>query len=131
MTEVVCAIIINSEGSIFAARRAEGRSFAGCWEFPGGKIEEGESASEALQRELEEELLLKLPIGKSLHAVHWENKTGIFSLEAFICHHDLEGMEPQAHDKWGWFSLLDLLELELMVADLALLPYLERYLKES
>ena len=56
MIEVVCAIILNPESKIFAARRAPGKSFAGYWEFPGGKIEEGENGAEALQRELQEEL---------------------------------------------------------------------------
>lgn len=131
MTAVVCAIIINSEAKLFAARRAEGRSFAGSWEFPGGKVEDGETGAEALARELREELQLEIAIGPSLRTVSWHNKAGAFTLEAFICYHDLEGMQATAHDDWGWFSTEELLEIELMVADLALLPYWEAYQKEQ
>lgn len=131
MTEVVCAIIINSEGKLFAARRAEGRSFAGSWEFPGGKVEAGETSAQALARELKEELQLDIEVGPSLRTVSWHNKTGAFNLEAFICYHELEGMQPTEHDKWGWFSTEELLQIELMVADLALLPYWEAYQKEQ
>jgi len=131
MIEVVCAIILNPESKIFAARRAPGKSFAGYWEFPGGKIEEGENGAEALQRELQEELGLDLEIGPSLHTVNWENKTGVFQLEAFICESGLEGMDLQDHDEWGWFEIEDLLEVEMMIADLALLPYLDKYLSQN
>lgn len=130
MTEVVCGIILNSEGLIFAARRSEGRSFGGYWEFPGGKIERGERPKEALQRELVEELGLKLEIGNSLHTISWENQTGAYSLEAFICSHDLAGMVLHDHDTYGWFAIEDLLRLEMLIADLALLPHLDKYLQE-
>jgi 8-oxo-dGTP diphosphatase len=130
MTEVVCAIIINEAGQVFAARRSEGKSFEGYWEFPGGKIEKGEQASEALKRELQEELGLDLPIGPSLHAVNWENKTGKFRLEAFICEHNLEGMQLQDHDASAWLNIEELLDLEMMIADLALLPHLDAYLQK-
>jgi 8-oxo-dGTP diphosphatase len=129
MIEVVCAIILNDQGQIFAARRATGKSFEGYWEFPGGKIEEGEDAKEALTRELKEELGLALQAGESLHAVDWENKTGHFRLEAFICKDKLQGIQLVDHDAWDWFDIEDLLELEMMIADLALLPYLDRYLE--
>lgn len=131
MTEVVCAIIINSEGKLFAARRAEGRSFAGSWEFPGGKVEQGETTKVALARELREELNLDIPIGPSLKTISWRNKTGAFSLEAFICWHNLEGIEASAHDECAWFETEELLEIELLVADLALLPYWEAYQKAN
>lgn len=131
MTGVVCAIIINSEAKLFAARRAEGRSFAGSWEFPGGKLEDGESGAEALARELREELQLDIAIGPSLRTVRGHNEAGAFTLEAFICYHDLEGMQATAHDDWGWFSAEELLEIELMAADLALLHYWGAYQKEQ
>ncbi len=131
MTEVVCAIIINSESKVFAARRAPGKSFEGYWEFPGGKVEAGEETSAALIREIKEELSVNINPAQSLHTVEWENKSGAFRLEAFLCKDDLPGLDLQAHDEWGWFSVEELLELEMLVADLALLPYLERYLKDS
>lgn len=129
MTAVVCAIITNYKGQIFAARRAKGKSFEGYWEFPGGKIEEGELPEEALERELQEELLLSITKFTFLHAVEWSNKTGSFKLSAFICQSDLEGIQLVDHDQWAWFEFADLIDLEMMVADLAFLPHLERYLE--
>lgn len=129
MMEVVCAMIINEKSQIFAARRAAGKSFEGYWEFPGGKIESNEKPASALARELREELGVNLVIGQSVHAVEWENKTGRFRLEAFAVYSELSDLKLQDHDEWAWFEVDDLLELEMMIADLALLPYLERYLQ--
>lgn len=56
MIPVAAAIIYNSEGKVLIARRREGKSQAGLWEFPGGKIEEGEDACACLRRELREEM---------------------------------------------------------------------------
>mgnify|MGYP000415733395 CR=1 FL=1 len=126
--QVVCAVITNSEGKIFAARRAEGKSFEGYWEFPGGKVEEGEEADQALARELEEELGLSLMIGASIHKLAWENKSGAFELEAFHISDELAGLKLQDHDKYDWFSIEELLGIELMVADIALLSHIEKFL---
>ncbi|WP_025690168.1 (deoxy)nucleoside triphosphate pyrophosphohydrolase [Paenibacillus zanthoxyli] len=56
MIQVAAAIIYNKEGKVLIARRREGKSQAGLWEFPGGKIEDGEDASACLRRELTEEM---------------------------------------------------------------------------
>ena len=127
--QVVCAVITNSEGKIFAARRAEGKSFEGYWEFPGGKVEEGEEADQALARELEEELGLSLMIGASIHKLAWENKSGAFELEAFHVNDSLEKLNLQDHDSHAWFTVDELLGIELMVADIALLPHVEAFLE--
>lgn len=129
MMEVVCAMIINEKSQVFAARRAAGKSFEGYWEFPGGKIESKEEPASALARELKEELGVNLVIGPSVHAVEWENKTGRFRLEAFAVHSELGELSLQDHDEWAWYEIDQLLDLEMMIADLALLPYLERYLQ--
>lgn len=127
--QVVCAVITNKEGKIFAARRAEGRSFEGFWEFPGGKVEQGESAEAALRRELQEELGLDLSLGSSIHKLAWENKSGAFELEAFHLESDLKGLKLSDHDQWDWFGIEDLLGIEMMVADIAMLPHIERHLQ--
>ncbi len=70
---VVAAVISDGEGRILLARRPKGSHMAGLWEFPGGKVEEGESFSEALARELDEELGIVVEIGGPLtFAVHTE-----------------------------------------------------------
>ena len=56
IVEVAVGILINSEQSILLGQRPEGKPYAGYWEFPGGKIEAGETLLQALQRELQEEI---------------------------------------------------------------------------
>lgn len=63
MIEVVAGVLTQPDGRVLACRRAPGRSAAGQWEFPGGKVEPGESAEEALRRELHEELGLDAVVG--------------------------------------------------------------------
>ena len=63
MTIVTCAII-EKDGKILIARRAEGQKLAGKWEFPGGKVEDGESPEECLKRELEEEFGIPTEVGE-------------------------------------------------------------------
>lgn len=127
--QVVCAVITNSKGKIFAARRAKGKSFEGYWEFPGGKVEEGEAADQALVRELQEELGLNVTVGASIHKLAWKKRSGAFELEAFHINDNLEGLKLQDHDEYAWFSIDDLLGIELMVADIALLPHIEAFLE--
>ena len=55
-TEVAVGILIRQDGALLLSTRPEGKAYAGYWEFPGGKIEAGESVTEALRRELIEEL---------------------------------------------------------------------------
>jgi 8-oxo-dGTP diphosphatase len=67
--EVVAGLITDARGPILLARRTEGRDLAGLWEFPGGKVEAGESPEAALVRELREELGIEVEIGTQLIAV--------------------------------------------------------------
>ena len=65
MITVICGVIENHEGNISIARRKPGKSMAGKWEFPGGKLEPNESKQECLKRELSEELGMKVQAGGS------------------------------------------------------------------
>ncbi len=64
MNDVAMGIILNSQGRILIAQRNQKKNFGGLWEFPGGKLESGESPSTALIRELKEELSIKVEILK-------------------------------------------------------------------
>ncbi|HOZ25570.1 MAG TPA: NUDIX domain-containing protein, partial [Thermomonas sp.] len=63
---VVAGVLRNTHGHVLLARRTEGRDLAGLWEFPGGKVEAGESPEVALVRELREELGIEATVGASL-----------------------------------------------------------------
>ena len=77
MIAVTAAIIINDEGKVLVCRRPEnpGKLYGGLWEFPGGKIERGETPRECLERELYEELGVKAEVGKVYDVVcDWGEK---------------------------------------------------------
>jgi 8-oxo-dGTP diphosphatase len=71
-THVVAGILSDAEGRVLLAQRARGTHLAGLWEFPGGKIEPGESAEEALRRELHEELAIEISGVEPLISIPWQ-----------------------------------------------------------
>lgn len=70
---VVTAAFMERQGRIFIARRAPGSSHAGKWEFPGGKLEDGESPESAMARELAEELGIRAVVGEKLAETEWHD----------------------------------------------------------
>lgn len=100
--EVVCALIRDDQGRVLAAQRPPGKTLAGKWEFPGGKIEPGESAEAALQREIREELGCEIEIGVALPAVLHAYPGGVIELRPFLAR--VSGGTPSAHEhaalKW-------------------------------
>lgn len=115
--EVVAAAIYNGS-EVLAAKRGEGMSLAGMWEFPGGKIEPGEAPRDALRRELEEELRCKASIGEYVNTTDHEYDFGIVSLATFIC--TVEGSAPIAteHAEIRWVPVAELPELQWAPADI-------------
>lgn len=69
---VVCALIFNSDGRVFCCRRGPGRALEGYYEFPGGKIEKDESKTEAIVREIKEELNIKIKPIKYIGESYYE-----------------------------------------------------------
>ena len=82
---VVGAAIVRN-GKVLCAQRGEGKSLAGYWEFPGGKIEPHETARKALQREIEEELLCEIEVADEVCTSMQQYDFGTVELTTFICH---------------------------------------------
>lgn len=80
---VVCAIIERGN-EILTAQRMQGE-FAGMWEFPGGKVEDGESLHDALRREIREELEANIEIGDCLMTLHHEYPSFFLVMDCFLC----------------------------------------------
>lgn len=100
----VVAAIIKNKDKIMIAQRLKG-DFAGQWEFPGGKIEAGETAEEALKREIMEEMELSIKVNEYLITAEYKYPTFHLSMDCFMC--SLENEEIHLHDHTAiqWISL--------------------------
>ena len=82
--EVVAAIIRDSEGRVFATQRGYG-GWKDWWEFPGGKIEAGETQEEALRREIREELAAEIEVGELLQTIDYDYPQFHLTMHCFLC----------------------------------------------
>jgi 8-oxo-dGTP diphosphatase len=114
--EVVCAII-EHEGRILVVRRKKGEKMEGLWEFPGGKIDEGESPDISISREILEELgIIIVPYGR-LPVITYAYPDFIIHLLPFLCHFKKGKVKLKVHDLMNWVSRRDLLKINLCDAD--------------
>ena len=113
----VVAALMRRTGKVLVGQRPEGASLAGQWEFPGGKIELGESPEDALQRELKEELGIDAEIGPlKMVATHTYGKTGILFL--FYDVKFWKGqIKMQQHPDLRWVTPKELAQLDLPEAN--------------
>lgn len=121
-TRVVAAVIRHGQ-QVLIARRASHKADGGCWEFPGGKVEAGESDSEALMRELDEELRCRIDVGGWLGAVQHPSRP--LQLHAYWCALADGQSLPAAssdHDCCRWASAAELPQLQWAPLDPPLLP---------
>ena len=113
---VVAAIIIN-KNRILIGKRKDKDIGGGKWEFPGGKIEVGETNSEALERELYEELGISVKIGKELMNYEHMFKTTIYNI-SFMEIIDYDGeIRNNAHSEIKWVKFSNLLEYDFISGD--------------
>ncbi len=101
---VVTAAVIERDGKILIARRKEGLIAAGLWEFPGGKLEEGEEPRRGLERELREELGVEARAGELICSVPFEGALKSFELVVFRTELSSEVFEPTDHDEIRWIE---------------------------
>jgi len=104
----VTAAVIERPGAVLIAKRKRGDRFGGTWEFPGGKIEAGETPEECLCREIEEELGLKILIGPGLGVFPYAS--GGWAVEIIAFRAVWTGGDPvsREHDEVRWVSPADL-----------------------
>jgi 8-oxo-dGTP diphosphatase len=121
MIPVACALIADELGRYLLAKRPSGKPLAGFWEFPGGKLEDGESVAEALSRELQEELAIETEVFQTLEPVehHYEN----LSICLIPCRAKiLSGTPtPLEHSEFGWFRVGEIDVETLAPADVPVL----------
>ncbi len=116
---VVAAVITAPDGRVLACRRAPGRAAAGCWEFPGGKVETGESPAAALVREIAEELHVDIAVGDILTTDDTAVGERVIRLACYRA--ELRGPAPTAstdHDALRWVAPAELPALGWAAPDL-------------
>jgi mutator protein MutT len=123
----VVGALVRRGSLVLVTKRRTHAVFGGYWEFPGGKVEPGETAAEALARELREELAVRARVGKLFQSVEMEYPTFIIRLE--VMEVDIVG-EPVAIgvDEVAWVAARDLNQKQFPPADL---PIAERLVREA
>ena len=121
---VVAAVIkaANEQGEpmIFATQRGYG-DLKGGWEFPGGKIEEGETPKEALKREIMEELDTEIKVGKLIDTIEYDYPAFHLSMDCFWCEIVKGELVLKEHEAARWLTREQLGEVEWLPADVTLI----------
>ena len=113
--EVVAAIIYK-DGTYFATQRGYGE-FEGLWEFPGGKIEPGESREDALKREIEEELGIDITIDKFLCTTDYDYPSFHLTMHCYLCSIEAGEIVLREHKSAHWLRPKELGCVEWLPAD--------------
>lgn len=114
--EVVAAIIHDDNGRIFATQRGYG-DFKDGWEFPGGKMEPGESPEEALKREIWEELETRIVVERLVQTVEWDYPKFHLTMHCFWCSIESGGLTLKEHEAAKWLNKEQLNSVDWLPAD--------------
>lgn len=121
----VVAAIIKHDNKIFTTRRSYG-DFENMWEFPGGKIEAGETQEEALIREIKEELELDIEVSKYLTTVDYDYPNFHLTMHCFICNICGGELHLNAHNDAKWIILDEVDNLKWVPADILVVEKLKK-----
>jgi 8-oxo-dGTP diphosphatase len=115
---LVAAGLIMRGGEVLICQRRPDQPMALQWEFPGGKIEAGESPEEALARELNEELGIRATVGPRVaHIRHNYRHGGAVDLQFFVVHEFTQELENRIFTQFRWVKLEDLPQYDFLAAD--------------
>ncbi len=131
--KVVAAVIKatneNGELIIFATQRGYG-PLKGGWEFPGGKIEEGETPQQALKREIMEELDTEIKVGDFIHTIEYDYPTFHLSMDCFWCEVVKGDLVLKEHEAARWVTMKELAEVDWLPADSLLIEKIAKLTKK-
>ena len=115
--EVVAAIIRDEEGCVFATQRGSGE-WKDWWEFPGGKIEAGETPEEALVREIHEELSTEISVDEFLCTVDYDYPAFHLKMHCYLCSLQTEALHLNEHEAARWLTKDELGSVKWLPADI-------------
>lgn len=120
----VVAAIIQKENKILATKRGYGE-FINMWEFPGGKIESGETKEEALIREIKEELNIEINVDKFAIDIEYQYPNFYLFMSCFMCSIKEGSIELLEHNDGKWITKEELNTLNWLLADIDAVNYLK------
>lgn len=124
--EVVAAVIVRDD-EVLATRRGYGE-WQGWWEFPGGKMEAGESPRDALRREIREELDAEIEVGRLLETVEWDYPAFHLTMHCFICSLVSGSMNLNEHEAAAWLTKENIGSVKWLPADEGLIGRIRQIL---
>jgi 8-oxo-dGTP diphosphatase len=122
----VAAAVLFRNGEFFATQRGYGE-FEGMWEFPGGKVESGESVEFALKREIREELCIDISIRKFLCTVKYKYPSFFLVMHCFLCCIESGEIELKEHKSSCWLSKGSLDSVDWLPADIEVVERLKHF----
>ena len=122
---IIKAVNENREPIIFATQRGYG-DLKGGWEFPGGKIEEGETPREALKREIMEELETEITVGELIDTIEYDYPEFHLSMDCFWCEIVDGNLVLKEHKDARWLTKKQLDEVEWLPADITLIQKIRK-----
>ena len=128
---VVAAVICDSFSNmtkVYATARGYGE-YKGWWEFPGGKIEDGETAREALAREIREELTADIEVGEYITTIEYDYPGFHLSMDCFWCRIKNGELIPKEAEEAGWLGADELDSVKWLPADLTIIGTIKERLK--
>ena len=128
--EVVAAIIRDGEGRIFATQRGYG-DFKDYWEFPGGKMEDGETHEVGLKREIREELSAEISVDEFLCTVEYDYPQFHLTMHCYNCSLLTESLHLNEHEAARWLKPDELRSVEWRPADWDVLDIISKSIKAS
>ena len=120
----VVAAIIRKEDKIFATQRGYGE-WKDWWEFPGGKIEAGETPEEALKREIQEELSTEISVDKFLCTVEYDYPAFHLIMHCYLCSLLTEALHLNEHEAAKWLTMEELNTVKWLPADMEVVEKME------
>ena len=126
----VVAAVIRKDDRIFATQRGYGE-FKDGWEFPGGKIEPGETPQQALVREIREELETEIRVGDLIDTIEYDYPTFHLSMDCFWCEIVEGSLELKEHEAAKWLDRESLYTVDWLPADVGLIEKIRKGIDED